>query len=78
MPEAGSGELELSWISAYDPNFAVLADELVNVSLGRTSVGSSVIDPTSVLGESGRLYHGYKDGKYFSPNDAVYVRHFPK
>ncbi|ETS81489.1 hypothetical protein PFICI_06491 [Pestalotiopsis fici W106-1] len=54
-----------------DPDFAVQANEQVNASLGRTPGGLSVIDPNSVLGDSGRLYHGYKDGKYYFPNDAV-------
>jgi hypothetical protein len=33
--------------------------------------GHSIHDQQSVLGDSGRLYHGYKQGKYFLPNDAV-------
>lgn len=37
----------------------------------RTPEGKSVIDPDSVLGDSGRWYHGYKDGKYLLPNDSV-------
>lgn len=41
----------------------------------RLPSGSSVIDPDSVLGESGRYYHGYKDGKYFLPNDEVSSTH---
>lgn len=31
----------------------------------------SVTEPDSVLGESGRWYHGYKEGRYFLPNDPV-------
>lgn len=58
-------------IATNDPNFAIQANKLVNESLGRTPGGLSVIDPSSVLGDSGRLYHGYKDGKYYFPNDAV-------
>lgn len=54
-----------------DPNFALKANELINQMLGRTLSGSSVIEPDSVLDDSGRLYHGYKDGKYYLPNDAV-------
>ncbi|KAH6647071.1 S-adenosyl-L-methionine-dependent methyltransferase [Truncatella angustata] len=34
------------------------------------SSGQSVYDADSVVGESGNLYHGYKQGKYFLPNDA--------
>ncbi|KAK8085652.1 hypothetical protein PG997_006923 [Apiospora hydei] len=37
----------------------------------RRSSGASVFEPNSVAGESGRLYHGYKEGKYFLPNDAA-------
>lgn len=39
--------------------------------VGYKPTGSSIIDPESVLGDSGRFYHGYKDGKYFLPNDEV-------
>lgn len=56
---------------ARDANFAAAANDLINQSLGRTPGGTSVVEPDSVLGESGRLYHGYKEGKYFIPNDAV-------
>ncbi|KAF3019015.1 hypothetical protein E8E14_013185 [Neopestalotiopsis sp. 37M] len=57
--------------SARDTNFAAAANDLINQSLGRTPGGTSVVEPDSVLGESGRLYHGYKEGKYFIPNDAA-------
>lgn len=53
-----------------EPSFAEQANAMINASLKRTPEGSSVVDTDSVL-ESGRLYHGYKDGKYFLPNDAV-------
>ncbi|KAH8678277.1 S-adenosyl-L-methionine-dependent methyltransferase [Xylariales sp. PMI_506] len=33
--------------------------------------GSSVIDTDSVVGDFGRTYHGYKEGKYLLPNDAA-------
>ncbi|KAH8646145.1 S-adenosyl-L-methionine-dependent methyltransferase [Xylariales sp. PMI_506] len=33
--------------------------------------GESVIDTQSVVGDLGRTYHGYKEGKYFLPNDAA-------
>ncbi|KAI1849523.1 hypothetical protein JX265_013638 [Neoarthrinium moseri] len=42
-------------------------DEVAN----RVSSGSSVAEPGSILGESGRTYHGYEPGKYFLPNDAA-------
>lgn len=54
-----------------DLNFAKTANDMINIALGRTPGGNSVVEPDSVLGESGRLYHGYKQGKYFLPNDAV-------
>jgi hypothetical protein len=37
----------------------------------RISSGSSILDTSSVMDESGRSFHGYKEGKYFLPNDAV-------
>jgi hypothetical protein len=37
----------------------------------RTPSGSSVIDTESITDDSGRTYHGYKEGKYTLPNDAV-------
>ncbi|KAH8648496.1 S-adenosyl-L-methionine-dependent methyltransferase [Xylariales sp. PMI_506] len=53
------------------PSFAEAANAMINDQLGRVSEGNSVVEPDSVLGESGRLYHGYKDGTYFLPNDAA-------
>ncbi|KAH8647171.1 hypothetical protein BX600DRAFT_503350 [Xylariales sp. PMI_506] len=53
------------------PSFAEVANVLINQQLGRVSEGNSVVEPDSVLGESGRLYHGYKEGAYFMPNDAA-------
>lgn len=78
--DAGSSGSEgaLSQHATPQPNFARRANELINASLGRTPDGMSVIDPDSVLDESGRLYHGYKDGKYFLPNDAVRKRHYSR
>jgi hypothetical protein len=43
----------------------------IPVELTRTPTGSSVYDTESVFRESGRTYHGYKDGSYFLPNDGV-------
>ncbi|KAH8655276.1 S-adenosyl-L-methionine-dependent methyltransferase [Xylariales sp. PMI_506] len=54
-----------------DLSFAEVANRAINVAIGRTPTGGSVVKPDSVLGDSGRLYHGYKDGKYFLPNDAA-------
>ncbi|KAH8655304.1 S-adenosyl-L-methionine-dependent methyltransferase [Xylariales sp. PMI_506] len=56
---------------ANDPSFAEAANDLVNKSLDRDPTGCSVVEPDSVLGESKRLYHGYKEGRYFLPNDAA-------
>ncbi|KAH8659837.1 hypothetical protein BX600DRAFT_438076 [Xylariales sp. PMI_506] len=53
-----------------DTDFAAVANDLVNETLDRTPTGGSVVDPDSVIGESHRLYHGYKEGKYILPNDA--------
>ncbi|ETS88219.1 hypothetical protein PFICI_02047 [Pestalotiopsis fici W106-1] len=36
----------------------------------RQPTGSTVAEPESVLGRSGRTYHGFKEGKYFMPNDG--------
>ncbi|KAI1855358.1 hypothetical protein JX266_000223 [Neoarthrinium moseri] len=53
-----------------DADFAMAANRLINATLGRIPDGNSVVEPDSVL-ESGRLYNGYKYGKYFLPNDAA-------
>lgn len=37
----------------------------------RKPTGESLIEPDSVFDESGRSYHGYRQGKYFLPNDAA-------
>lgn len=75
IPSAGnsSSESDVSRISQArtHQNFAERANALVNASMGCTPDGTSVVDPDSILDESGRLYHGYKDGKYLLPNDAV-------
>lgn len=31
----------------------------------------TVVEPDSVTGDDGRTYHGYKQGAYVLPNDAV-------
>ncbi|KAM0809205.1 putative S-adenosyl-L-methionine-dependent methyltransferase [Seiridium cardinale] len=53
------------------PSFAQVANDMINKSLRRRPGGTSVVEPDSVLGDSGRLYHGYKEGKYMLPNDAA-------
>lgn len=40
----------------------------------RQPTGATVAEPESVLGTSGRTYHGFKQGKYFLPNDGVSLR----
>jgi hypothetical protein len=64
-----------SMLLPYGPSaglsFAEQANDMVNAALNRAPGGTSVVDPESVLGDSGRLYHGFKEGKYFLPNDAV-------
>ncbi|KAH8674130.1 S-adenosyl-L-methionine-dependent methyltransferase [Xylariales sp. PMI_506] len=52
-------------------SFAEVANNLINESLGRVPSGGSIVEPNSILDESGRLYHGYKEGKYLLPNDAA-------
>lgn len=47
------------------------ANYMPNDDDSNKSSGQSVYDAESVVGESGNLYHGYKQGKYFLPNDAV-------
>ncbi|KAH8678415.1 S-adenosyl-L-methionine-dependent methyltransferase [Xylariales sp. PMI_506] len=50
---------------------ADVINDMINQQLGRVSMGDSVVEPDSILGESGRLYHGYKEGTYLLPNDAA-------
>lgn len=44
---------------------------ITDSGLYRERSDTSVTEPDSVLGESGRWYHGYKEGKYLLPNDPV-------
>lgn len=43
--------------------------------LYRVPTGSSIVEPASVQAENGRLYNGYRKGKYFLPNDPVSIRY---
>ncbi|KAK8015429.1 hypothetical protein PG990_008725 [Apiospora arundinis] len=43
----------------------------VPAEIYREHSNSSIYEPHSVVGESGRMYHGYKEGKYLLPNDAA-------
>lgn len=54
-------------MASFNPFVPVFIDE----ELMRTPTGASVVEPESVVGESGRSYHGYKEGRYLLPNDAV-------
>ncbi|KAK8857296.1 S-adenosyl-L-methionine-dependent methyltransferase [Apiospora arundinis] len=51
-------------MNAFSPTFA---DE----ELLREPTGSSIYEPDHVVGESGRRYHGYKEGSYLLPNDEA-------
>lgn len=79
LPSSGAWDLEpllaASSASGSDPSFVEQANAHIDAALSRTD-GKSVIEPDSVLGESGRLYHGYKEGKYMLPNDAVRFSHY--
>ncbi|KAH8649920.1 S-adenosyl-L-methionine-dependent methyltransferase [Xylariales sp. PMI_506] len=65
-----SGPLDQAQLGT-SPGFATAANGLINKILDRTPSGGSVVEPDSVLGDSQRLYHGYKEGRYFLPNDAA-------
>ncbi|KAH8651185.1 S-adenosyl-L-methionine-dependent methyltransferase [Xylariales sp. PMI_506] len=52
-------------------SLVAVVDEPSNEGLSRTLIVNPVLESDSILGESGRLYHGYKNGKYFLPNDAA-------
>jgi hypothetical protein len=59
-PFANSADFDRKSISSLD-----------HEHLHRAPSGYSVIDVNSVYDDSGRSFHGYKQGKYFLPNDAV-------
>ncbi|KAH8682540.1 hypothetical protein BX600DRAFT_506126 [Xylariales sp. PMI_506] len=71
MENSGDLGFPSAGVSAPSHSFATTANKFIDQSLGRVPSGGSVIEPDSVLGESGRLYHGYKEGKYFLPNDVA-------
>ncbi|KAK8133547.1 hypothetical protein PG984_005559 [Apiospora sp. TS-2023a] len=56
MPSTQSGIPSEAWVPA---------------EIYRETSGSSVVEPNSVLETNGRSYHGYKDGKYYLPNDPA-------
>ncbi|KAK6860410.1 S-adenosyl-L-methionine-dependent methyltransferase [Apiospora arundinis] len=53
------------------PSFNPFVPTFEDEELVRVPSGASIVEPESVLGESGRSYHGYKEGKYLLPNDAA-------
>lgn len=55
------------------PSFNPFVPTFEDEELVRVPSGASIVEPESVLGESGRSYHGYKEGKYLLPNDAVRI-----
>ncbi|KAH8671482.1 S-adenosyl-L-methionine-dependent methyltransferase [Xylariales sp. PMI_506] len=70
-PVGKSGFYPVPSIAPRDTHFAEVANALISELLGQEPSGASVLEPDSVLGESGRLYHGYKEGTYYLPNDAA-------
>ncbi|KAK8016794.1 S-adenosyl-L-methionine-dependent methyltransferase, partial [Apiospora rasikravindrae] len=54
-------------MASFNPFVPVFVDE----ELVRVPTGASIVEPESVIGESGRSYHGYKEGRYLLPNDAA-------
>ncbi|KAK8112809.1 hypothetical protein PG984_013335, partial [Apiospora sp. TS-2023a] len=44
---------------------------LMPADVPREPTGSTIVEPDSVFDDSGRSFHGYKEGKYFLPNDAA-------
>lgn len=48
---------------------------LMLAEVPREPTGSTIVEPDSVFDDSGRSFHGYKEGKYFLPNDAVSFAH---
>lgn len=78
LPHAGAGGVAHPGINAdafanyNDFNFCPNREIPVDWEhVDRKSAGCSVIDTNSKLDDSGRTFHGYKEGKYFLPNDAV-------
>ncbi|KAK8064251.1 hypothetical protein PG996_008903 [Apiospora saccharicola] len=57
--------------AAADQTMNAFSPAFVDEELMRESTGSSIYEPDHVVGESGRRYHGYKEGSYLLPNDEV-------
>jgi hypothetical protein len=58
-------------IYGYEQTF-LLVNGLDEDTHART--GTSIIEPGSILDINGRTYQGYREGKYFLPNDPVYAK----
>ncbi|KAK9780921.1 hypothetical protein SCAR479_02107 [Seiridium cardinale] len=57
---------------AYHPDVKLAVDPRIDVDThGRVPTNDTIADPVYVTSETGRTYHGYKEGKYFIPNDGV-------
>ncbi|KAH8649278.1 S-adenosyl-L-methionine-dependent methyltransferase [Xylariales sp. PMI_506] len=69
MAAAGSNGVP----GSYNPDGFFIPTNSLDIpeELIRVPTGSSVIDTESVVGDFGRTYHGYKEGKYLLPNDAA-------
>ncbi|KAK7921647.1 Secondary metabolism regulator LAE1 [Apiospora marii] len=63
---AGDDPANLPRITSNVPPEAWLPGDLY-----RVPTGSSIVEPASVQAENGRLYNGYREGKYFLPNDPA-------
>ncbi|KAK6066462.1 methyltransferase domain-containing protein [Seiridium cupressi] len=57
---------------AYHPDVKLAVDPGIDVDThDRVPTNDTIADPVYVTSETGRTYHGYKEGKYFIPNDGV-------
>lgn len=57
----------------YEPESSSSTGYSIPPELIRVPTGGSVIDEQSVVGDFGRTYQAYKEGRYFLPNDAVSI-----
>ncbi|KAK7963406.1 S-adenosyl-L-methionine-dependent methyltransferase [Apiospora saccharicola] len=57
--------------AAADQTMNAFSPAFVDEELMREPTGSSIYEPDHVVGESGRRYHGYKEGSYLLPNDEA-------
>ncbi|KAK8108083.1 S-adenosyl-L-methionine-dependent methyltransferase [Apiospora kogelbergensis] len=47
------------------------AEAYIPADVFRETNGTSIVEPESVQAENGRLYNGYREGKYLLPNDPA-------